>query len=449
MLRVDPAKGASVGGGPGALLEAFNGVLEGAPKNALLVTPHAAPWPAIDALLSLPGRLTRALAFYRSAESALADDLASGVEPGEALEGWISAAHAVVGLAEGHGRQVVLVDLDAAYRSTRVMLQTCAERFLFDTVDASVKAAPPPAPRPGHELAAEALLRQSGEGRALQARFETLAMIQPPARLASVEKIKRFVKEYSRLSESDQALEKAQEAVQALRSAQRQSDLDAGAFQSECGRLKSLLGDLAPGLDIDRATPADLSAYRSDLETELARLRARLGKIQDIAELQFAEAAELRDRLERLSMSSPEEKYGPGRGNTAAQPTGPPDSKSGPEAGKGPAEAGRAEPSVKVKPGLRERWRHRKEAKLVARSGLFDATWYMQTNSDLQNIVKQPLLHFVRHGGQEGRAPGPGFSSRRYLEEHRDVADAGLNQLVHYLLCGKSVGRAVHRGDES
>ena len=43
-----------------------------------------------------------------------------------------------------------------------------------------------------------------------------------------------------------------------------------------------------------------------------------------------------------------------------------------------------------------------------------------------------PAFHYLVHGNGEGRDPGPFFSTKAYLARHPDVAQAGLNALVHY-----------------
>ena len=74
-------------------------------------------------------------------------------------------------------------------------------------------------------------------------------------------------------------------------------------------------------------------------------------------------------------------------------------------------------------------------------SGLFDLDWYLDHNPDVTQPGVDPLLQFVRFGGQEGRDPGPNFSSRGYLESNEDVKSAGINPLVHYLKYGRQEGR--------
>jgi hypothetical protein len=78
---------------------------------------------------------------------------------------------------------------------------------------------------------------------------------------------------------------------------------------------------------------------------------------------------------------------------------------------------------------------------LIRTSGLFDKNWYLANNPDVAQAKADPLLHYLRNGGFEGRDPVPGFSSKWYLDTYEDVKRAGINPLVHYLQYGKKEGR--------
>jgi hypothetical protein len=75
----------------------------------------------------------------------------------------------------------------------------------------------------------------------------------------------------------------------------------------------------------------------------------------------------------------------------------------------------------------------------VVASGLFDAAWYAERNPDVAGV--DPLDHYLDHGGAEGRAPGPDFDGRWYLETYPDLALNGVNPLVHFLRYGYREGR--------
>ncbi len=75
----------------------------------------------------------------------------------------------------------------------------------------------------------------------------------------------------------------------------------------------------------------------------------------------------------------------------------------------------------------------------VWRSGLFDRDWYLKQNPDVDAAGVNPLWHFLRWGGPEGRSPGPTFNSewyrRTYLSARRD-----RNPLTYYVRRGKAEG---------
>jgi len=80
---------------------------------------------------------------------------------------------------------------------------------------------------------------------------------------------------------------------------------------------------------------------------------------------------------------------------------------------------------------------------LIRSSGLFDEAWYLENNPDVAQAMVDPLVHYVKHGGVEGRDPGPGFSSQGYLDANEDVKKAGVNPLVHYLKYGRVEGHVT------
>lgn len=90
---------------------------------------------------------------------------------------------------------------------------------------------------------------------------------------------------------------------------------------------------------------------------------------------------------------------------------------------------------------LRAELQLRRAAARLRRSSLFDAAWYLATYSDVAEAGLDPVLHYLRVGAAEGREPGPKFSGRDYLAANPDVARAGLNPLLHYVVRGQAEGR--------
>jgi hypothetical protein len=73
---------------------------------------------------------------------------------------------------------------------------------------------------------------------------------------------------------------------------------------------------------------------------------------------------------------------------------------------------------------------------VIAASGLFDETWYIRENPDVARSGINPLLHYVRHGAGENRAPFPGFNAVRYIANVEVGTPIRRNPLAHYILNG-------------
>ena len=78
---------------------------------------------------------------------------------------------------------------------------------------------------------------------------------------------------------------------------------------------------------------------------------------------------------------------------------------------------------------------------MLAASRLFDADGYLALYPEVRSSGAGALVHYLDHGGGEGRRPHPLFDGAFYLAESPDIAAAGLNPLVHYLEAGAAEGR--------
>jgi len=68
----------------------------------------------------------------------------------------------------------------------------------------------------------------------------------------------------------------------------------------------------------------------------------------------------------------------------------------------------------------------------IAKSDLFDASWYLNQYPDVAQAGFDPILHYVRHGAAEGRQPGPWFDPQKYVSSiQEDIGEQ--NPLLHYL----------------
>ena len=98
--------------------------------------------------------------------------------------------------------------------------------------------------------------------------------------------------------------------------------------------------------------------------------------------------------------------------------------------------------AMRLLPGLRRRHHLR----MIRESGLFDPDWYLASYPDVAAAGLDPALHFLLHGAAERRNPGPHFDTGHYLDLYPDIAGSGLNPLVHYLLAGWAEGRSIRPG---
>jgi len=74
-------------------------------------------------------------------------------------------------------------------------------------------------------------------------------------------------------------------------------------------------------------------------------------------------------------------------------------------------------------------------------NALFDSKWYLET---YQDVVGNPLVHYIRYGGLEGHLTCSSFDSGWYLQAYSDVREKGLNPLAHYLQFGAKEGRKIN-----
>lgn len=100
----------------------------------------------------------------------------------------------------------------------------------------------------------------------------------------------------------------------------------------------------------------------------------------------------------------------------------------------------------------RQRWRNARNLLLLARvltsapwrrlwSDLFQPLWYLDLRPDVGRERLCAAFHYALAGAWERSDPSPAFSSTQYWSNHPDVAAAGLNPLLHYVVFGKEEGR--------
>jgi hypothetical protein len=89
----------------------------------------------------------------------------------------------------------------------------------------------------------------------------------------------------------------------------------------------------------------------------------------------------------------------------------------------------------------REKLRIRSDMRELRRSGLFDSAWYMARYRDVGRSGIDPLYHYFRYGGFEGRDPNPDFNSDWYLRAYLKSIGGRANPLLDYVRAGSKVGR--------
>lgn len=83
---------------------------------------------------------------------------------------------------------------------------------------------------------------------------------------------------------------------------------------------------------------------------------------------------------------------------------------------------------------------------LLQNSDLFSSKYYLWKHKDVARDkywAKNPILHFLLIGGDERRKCSKWFDTAWYVEHYEDVAQEGINPLVHYLKYGQKEGRRI------
>lgn len=85
----------------------------------------------------------------------------------------------------------------------------------------------------------------------------------------------------------------------------------------------------------------------------------------------------------------------------------------------------------------------RRATKPIRESKFFNESFYLEQNPDVRESGMDAALHYLLHGGSEGRNPSPHFDTLFYLEQYPDVKASGMNPLFHYLTYGEAEHRLV------
>jgi hypothetical protein len=74
------------------------------------------------------------------------------------------------------------------------------------------------------------------------------------------------------------------------------------------------------------------------------------------------------------------------------------------------------------------------EKYLISISGLFDHSYYIQNNTDLNNEYINNLSYFINYGWKEYRNPNIWFDVKSYLSNFPEVRKIGINPLVDFII---------------
>ncbi|RAP47569.1 MAG: hypothetical protein BZ135_02025 [Methanosphaera sp. rholeuAM6] len=85
---------------------------------------------------------------------------------------------------------------------------------------------------------------------------------------------------------------------------------------------------------------------------------------------------------------------------------------------------------------------YRKFRAIAYSEGLFDDEYYIGQLEEKN--IKDPLDHYYNIGSKKGLNPSPLFNTNNYLENNRDVAEKGINPLVHYCIYSLNSFRKVN-----
>jgi len=80
------------------------------------------------------------------------------------------------------------------------------------------------------------------------------------------------------------------------------------------------------------------------------------------------------------------------------------------------------------------------EYELLAKSGLFDAEYYIRANPEIAALNIDPLMHYLERGCHERRDPSAIFDTSHYLSQCEALGETPANALFHYLTVGINRG---------
>lgn len=289
----------------------------------------------------------------------------------------------------------------------------------------------------------QAVEQERDEAKAsLEARFKELAQLT-----RMLEEQRTQAEQASQAAEQHQAeLAKVRQALEEERAARQAAASQQQAAEARLAELEQQLAEARA--QAQHAEEAD--ALRERLAAAEASLQARFAELATLTEM-LEESEQAREALEtRVQTLENERDALP----ADTEPFDAPEA-SASETAQTTETGEQAEPAddettpAITPPGAIYRQdpeRLKQDIDLLQQSEWFDAEWYLKRYPDIAEhprFSQEPLVHYLMHGGFEGRNPGPEFDSAFYLKRYNDVRERGTNPLVHYLRYGQHEQRQV------
>lgn len=426
----------------------------------------------------------RFLLFFRRADMALAHALTQGVDAHSFIEAWVAASRQLLQFQRRNRKRSLLLDADGAARRPDALIQAARRGgiALKDARDFSGTTEEPPL---CERLLAASLIADDPAVHALHAELEASAQplsggsLLPPLGAEELladyrlwqarERIQhqRLDEAVGRVQEGVQAQQQQAEALSRLRreldqvQAQEQSlKATLAAAKHEVADLSSRAQEAQAELETSRLQFQESETLRQQLDVQQLQLRAQLNQAQQAVlatetsrnavaqenELLLVQVGQLLEEVEQHSAKYREsvgalecrdrEISALGRRLAAIQNS---------KLWKTTAPLRAFARIVKISPHRRQATL-RRHVKLVESSALFDKEWYLAQNKDVQQAGVDPIWHYLKFGAAEGRDPYPGFDTSFYLETYPDVAQSGVNPLVHFIKFGRGEGRTPSPG---
>jgi len=79
----------------------------------------------------------------------------------------------------------------------------------------------------------------------------------------------------------------------------------------------------------------------------------------------------------------------------------------------------------------------------------FDEEYYVEQNRDIKDAGIDPLEHYILYGWKEFRNPTPWFDINFYLETYPDIKEIQIDPFLHYIQYGKDEGRKASSNESS